>query len=62
MIPADGVGPDYPESGEKLSLVVSIYRASDFEAAKQLLLRLETAPLAVAPPVESELVENVAEP
>jgi hypothetical protein len=26
-IPASGIGPDHPESGEKLSLVVAVYRA-----------------------------------
>lgn len=36
MVPAEGIGPEYPESGEKLSLVLSIYRAQNFEAAKQL--------------------------
>ena len=36
MIAGEGVGADYPESGEKLSLVLSIYRASDFTAAKAL--------------------------
>lgn len=40
MVPADGVGPDHPESGEKLSLVLSVYRASDFEAAKQLSAKI----------------------
>ena len=40
MVPADGVGPDHPESGEKLSLVLSVYRAADFEAAKQLSARI----------------------
>jgi sulfoacetaldehyde dehydrogenase len=40
MVPADGIGPDHPESGEKLSLVLSVYRAADFEAAKQLSARI----------------------
>ncbi len=30
MLPADGIGPDHPESGEKLSLVLTVYRAGDF--------------------------------
>ena len=34
-IPAGGVGPDHPESGEKLSLVLAVYRAADFAAAKR---------------------------
>ena len=29
----DGVGPEYPFSDEKLSLVLTIYRALDFDAA-----------------------------
>ncbi len=40
MVPAEGVGPDHPESGEKLSLVLSVYRADDFEAAKTLSARI----------------------
>jgi len=34
-IPAGGVGPEHPESGEKLSLVLAVYRAADFTEAKQ---------------------------
>lgn len=33
MVEESGVGPDYPFSGEKLSLVLTIYRAADFDAA-----------------------------
>lgn len=40
MVPADGIGPDHPESGEKLSLVLSVYRAGDFKAAKQLSAKI----------------------
>ena len=40
MIAGNGVGPDHPESGEKLSLVLSVYRAADFEAAKKLSARI----------------------
>ncbi|MEO0328953.1 MAG: aldehyde dehydrogenase family protein [Pseudomonadota bacterium] len=36
LIPAGGIGPDYPESGEKLSLVTTVYRAKDFEDAKTI--------------------------
>lgn len=36
MIEGEGVGPAFPESGEKLSLVATVYRASDFEAACNL--------------------------
>jgi len=34
MVEETGVGPDYPLSGEKLSLVLTVYRAADFEAAR----------------------------
>jgi sulfoacetaldehyde dehydrogenase len=33
MVEDDGVGPDYPFSDEKLSLVLTVYRAADFDAA-----------------------------
>lgn len=36
MVPAEGIGPEHPESGEKLSLVLSVYRAVDFAAAKSI--------------------------
>ncbi|WP_299556102.1 aldehyde dehydrogenase family protein [uncultured Tateyamaria sp.] len=32
-VPTSGVGPEHPLSGEKLSRVLALYRASDFEAA-----------------------------
>ncbi|GMQ77491.1 MAG: aldehyde dehydrogenase family protein [Gammaproteobacteria bacterium] len=35
MVEDDGVGTDHPFSDEKLSLVLSVYRAADFEAAAQ---------------------------
>lgn len=35
MVEESGVGKDYPLSGEKLSLVLTIYRAKDFAEAKQ---------------------------
>jgi sulfoacetaldehyde dehydrogenase len=35
-IPASGIGPDHPESGEKLSLVVAVYRARDFADANAI--------------------------
>ena len=35
VIEGSGIGPAYPESGEKLSLVATLYRASDFSAAKE---------------------------
>src|SRR5262249_49404784 len=33
MVEETGVGRDYPFSGEKLALVLTVYRASDFEGA-----------------------------
>ncbi len=33
MVEESGVGPGYPFSGEKLSLVLTVYRAADFDAA-----------------------------
>lgn len=33
MVAETGTGPDFPFSGEKLSPVLTVYRASDFEAA-----------------------------
>jgi sulfoacetaldehyde dehydrogenase len=35
MVEDEGVGPDHPFSGEKLSLVLTVYRAADFAAAKE---------------------------
>jgi len=40
VMPAQGVGPAFPESGEKLSLAVSLYGATDFAAARDLAARL----------------------
>jgi len=36
VLPGHGIGPKFPESGEKLSLVLTLYRADDFDHAKQL--------------------------
>lgn len=36
MVEDDGVGRDHPLSGEKLSLVLTVYRAHDFEDAKRI--------------------------
>jgi sulfoacetaldehyde dehydrogenase len=36
LIEGEGIGSDYPESGEKLSLVTTVYAATDFEDAKQI--------------------------
>lgn len=35
VVETDGIGPAYPLSGEKLSRVVALYRATDFDAATQ---------------------------
>jgi sulfoacetaldehyde dehydrogenase len=35
LVEETGVGRDYPLSGEKLALVLTVYRAKDFAAAKQ---------------------------
>jgi sulfoacetaldehyde dehydrogenase len=36
MVEETGVGPDHPLSGEKLSLVLTVYRARDFAHAKEI--------------------------
>jgi len=40
LIPGGGIGPDYPESGEKLSLVATVYRAEEFASAKDTAGRI----------------------
>ena len=40
MVEEDGVGPDYPFSGEKLSPVLTLYRAADFAQAMQTVQRI----------------------
>ena len=35
-VPTSGIGPDHPLSGEKLSRVLALYRASDFDEAVQI--------------------------
>jgi sulfoacetaldehyde dehydrogenase len=37
MVEETGIGDGYPLSGEKLSLVLTVYRARDFEHARQLV-------------------------
>ena len=37
MVEDSGIGPAHPFSGEKLSLVLTVYRAADFEDAKRLV-------------------------
>ncbi|MGB0844008.1 MAG: acylating sulfoacetaldehyde dehydrogenase [Alphaproteobacteria bacterium] len=40
MIEGAGIGRDYPESGEKLALVLTIYRASDYGDAKNTVTEI----------------------
>jgi sulfoacetaldehyde dehydrogenase len=40
VLPATDIGPGHPESGEKLSLVVALYRARDFDHARELTARI----------------------
>lgn len=40
MVEGRGIGPKYPESGEKLSLVATVYRASDFADATKISARV----------------------
>lgn len=40
MVEEDGVGDDYPFSSEKLSLVLTVYRADDFMHAKRQVARI----------------------
>lgn len=36
LIPGEGIGPDHPESGEKLSLITTLYAARDFDHAREV--------------------------
>ena len=40
MVEEDGVGPDYPFSGEKLSPVLSVYKVKNFNEAKKLAKKI----------------------
>ena len=40
VIEGDGIGPDHPESGEKLSLVATLYVVRDFDHAAEIAGRL----------------------
>lgn len=40
LVEGTGIGPDHPESGEKLSLVATLYTARDFAEAKRLAAAL----------------------
>ncbi len=42
VLPSSGIGKQFPESGEKLSLVVTLYRAENFYHAKQLVAQIMT--------------------
>lgn len=40
LVEEQGIGPDFPFSGEKLSPVLTVYRVADFDAALQLVRRI----------------------
>ncbi|HET6598753.1 MAG TPA: aldehyde dehydrogenase family protein [Burkholderiaceae bacterium] len=40
LVDEDGIGDDHPYSGEKLSPVLALYRAADFDAAVQTVARI----------------------
>lgn len=40
LVEETGVGPQFPLSGEKLALVLTVYRASDFQTAKETVRRI----------------------
>ena len=40
-VPTTGIGPDHPLSGEKLSRVLALYRAADFDAAVATTLEIQ---------------------
>ncbi|QWF85286.1 Sulfoacetaldehyde dehydrogenase (acylating) [Amycolatopsis sp. CA-230715] len=40
MVEEDGVGPEHPFSGEKLSVVLTVYRFTDFDSALEKIQRL----------------------
>ncbi len=39
-VETDGIGPDHPLSGEKLSRIAALYRAKDFDDAKTIAARI----------------------
>lgn len=41
-VPTSGIGPDHPLSGEKLSRVLALYRAPDFDAAVEVARNIQT--------------------
>ncbi len=40
LIPGEGIGPDHPESGEKLSLITTLYAARDFDHAREVASKI----------------------
>lgn len=40
MVEETGVGPDYPFSGEKLSVVVTLYKYKEFEDVIEMVNRI----------------------
>jgi sulfoacetaldehyde dehydrogenase len=40
MVETDGIGPDHPLSGEKLSRVAALYRARDYDDARKIAARI----------------------
>ncbi len=40
LVEETGIGPQFPLSGEKLALVLTVYRAPDFKAAKETVRRI----------------------
>ncbi len=40
VVPSSGIGPEHPESGEKLSLAVAFYVAKDFDHATELASKI----------------------
>jgi sulfoacetaldehyde dehydrogenase len=40
MVEEEGIGPEHPFSGEKLSPVLTVYRARDFDDAKRIVARI----------------------
>jgi sulfoacetaldehyde dehydrogenase len=41
VVPTSGIGPDHPLSGEKLSRVLALYCASDFDAALDMTHKIQ---------------------
>lgn len=41
VVPTHGIGPNYPLSGEKLSRVLALYRATDFEDAMRITAEIQ---------------------